>query len=239
MRRWLFVLLIPVLMISVASAQTSTPAPTLTPSPGITPTLVPSATPSLMLTAIPSPDEAFSETLQMGRGSILHAEWHLDGQRFLVDTVRGAWLYSVDETSGRFVDEAHIETARTARFSPDGSLIAGINEDQAVTLWNATTYSPITTLSAHNAFVRSLVWHPIENLLATLDQTGRIIVWDSANSEQSIEFYLNGADQITWSPGGAYLAAVDRERSAVNVWDATGEPVLLFYRALTILMGSM
>ncbi len=178
-----------------------------------------------MLTAAPSPDEAFSETLRMGRGSILHAEWHPDGQRFLVDTVRGAWLYSVDETSGRFVNEAHIETARTARFSPDGSLIAGINEDQAVTLWNATTYTPITTLSAHNAFVRSLAWHPIENLLATLDQTGRIIAWDSANSEQSRELYLEGADQIAWSPSGAYLSAVDRERGAVNVWDATGELV--------------
>jgi WD40 repeat protein len=203
MRKWLSALPLLILMLTTGTASSQTPAP----SPRFT----------------PSTDSFFSETLRIGRGAVLHAEWRPDGERVLVDTIRGAWLYSIQ--NARLIDDVHLEQARFARFSPDGRLIAGVNEMDSITLWDASTYAFLATLSGHDAYVRSLVWRPNDHLLASLDHTGRILIWDANNGQQIFQFQLDGADQITWSPDGTYLAAADFESGIINAWSIRGDLV--------------
>lgn len=176
------------------------------------------------LEAQSSQQSGFHETLRIGRGAVLHVEWHPDGERIMVDTIRGAWFYSSD--GRRLVDWGHIEDARAARYSPDGRTIAGVNEQYEITLWDAYTLNPITQLSGHDVYIRSVAWRPDSNLLASLDRTGRIIIWNISSGQASLEFHLDGADEIAWSAGGTYLAAVDYQTGIFNVWDTTGELIL-------------
>lgn len=198
MRKLLFALPLLILMLTTGIASSQTPAPS-------------------------SINGVFSETLRIGRGAILHAEWHPDGERVLVDTIGGAWLYLFQ--NARLVDDVHLEQARIARFSPDGHLIAGGSELNNITLWDASTYAVLATLSGHDAYVRSLAWRPNDHLLASLDHNGRILMWDADNGQQIFQFQLDGADQITWSPDGTYLAAADFESGIINAWSIRGDLV--------------
>lgn len=175
--------------------------------------------------AAQSPDTAlFQETLRIGRGAVLHAEWDSTGTLILVDTVRGAWLYAPG--GYHLPDVAHIEGARLARFNPARPLLAGVDDDNHITLWDTTTFEQVASLPGHDVYVRALAWNPDGSQLATLDRTGRIITWDTEQQVKSLELRSEGADQIAWSPGGVHLAAIDSTSGVIQVWNAAGELVL-------------
>ncbi len=185
------------------------------------------ATLILLLTFFPSPIAAqaqadlFHETLRIGRGAVLNAQWHPNGNLILVDTVTGAWLYTNSLT-----DVAHLPDARLARFSQDGTLIAGIDAANNLTLWDSTTFTQTASYSGSTAYVIALEWSPDGTQIATLDRTGRILVWDIAAGNIRFEARLNGADQIAWSKGGSYLAAMNTDNGTVSVWEKSGGFVL-------------
>ncbi|MCB9455890.1 MAG: WD40 repeat domain-containing protein [Anaerolineaceae bacterium] len=177
----------------------------------------------LPLAAQSSDNDLFQETLRIGRGAVLHAEWNPDGTLILVDTVRGAWLYSFGGTS--MSDFSHFEDVRLARFNPTRPLLAGVDDNNRAIFWDTTTFEQVATLPGHDVYVRALAWRPDGSQLATLDRTGRIITWDTDQQVKLLELRLEGADQITWSPGGSHLAAVDSASGTIHVWNTAGELV--------------
>jgi WD40 repeat protein len=165
------------------------------------------------------PTETFIETLRIGRGDILYLAWHPDGERFLVDTVNGAWLYRVTD-EGRITDDFHIPQAQNARFSSDGRWIAGVDERNQITLWDAHTYQPRTPLTGGDSPIRELEWQPNSALLASLDASGQMRVWDGI-SGRLIWQQDNGAIRLAWSIDGTYLLT-GHLGSNLNVWKADG-----------------
>lgn len=198
--------------------ETASPNPQLEPSPGASITPAPSLTPSPSPAPTLGVGESFAERLRIGRGAVLHAEWHPDGERVLVDTIQGAWLYKLDADSYRLSDEAYLPEARLARFSPDGRWIAGVDAQQKITLWDANSYALTQRFEGHEAYVMALEWHPASDSLASLDREGHIMLWDMAAGQLSQRLDLDSADQIRWSPQGSYLAAIDFESGVIQAW---------------------
>jgi len=186
-------------------------------------TLILALTALISIPAAAQPEtDRFRETLQIGRGAVLNAQWHSSGDMILVDTVRGAWLYS-----NTLADIAHLPDARLARFSPDGQLIAGIDRADQLTLWSSETFFQTASLVGSTTYLIALEWSPDGAQIATLERTGRILVWDMAGRRMQFEARLNGANQIAWSKGGSYLAAMNQDTGAVSVWEAFGALTLM------------
>lgn len=160
---------------------------------------------------------AFTEKLRIGRGAVLDAEWHPNGQLILVDTIIGAWLYDAWLT-----DVAHLPDARLGTFSPDGSLIAGIDAHNDLTLWEAAPpFAQVASLPGHNRTVSAVEWSPDGTRLASLDRDGVLLIWEAATRQVLHRLQMDGADEIAWSRGGSYLAATNG--NTVQVWDRKGE----------------
>ncbi len=164
--------------------------------------------------------EPFALTQEMGRGAVQRAEWQTNGSLILVDTARGAWLYT-----SSLADAGFLPDARLARFSPDGALLAGVDPDNRIILWDANTLTKTGTLLGHAAYVRALEWSPDGCHLASLDRTGAIRVWDVAAAGDPLGLALEGADTLAWSKAGSYLAALDEATGHLEVWTINGTPV--------------
>ena len=155
--------------------------------------------PAITLTAQDDDAPGLELVQRIGRGNPQHIEWQPNGDLLLVDTVIGAWLYTAE-----LEDVAHIEAARLGRFSPDGTQIAGVNNDQTVTLWDATTFEQTATISGHDAYVIDLAWSPNGNYIATLDNMGQLTVHQTDGTVHMQEI-ADGAQTIHWSPDSRSL----------------------------------
>jgi WD40 repeat protein len=172
----------------------------------------------------PQPAQNIPDVLQIGRGTVEHIEWQPNSDVLLVTTIRGAWLYT--ET---MQDIAHIEEARLARFSPDGAVLAGVDAENNVRLWDGHTFAPQATLYRHNTPIIDLAWSPRGTQVATLDADGLITVYTLTAENPLTLHHLPGAFFIKWSPNGTYLASMGQ--SGTFVWSATGE--LIFQNPFT------
>lgn len=157
----------------------------------------------------------FRLTQQIGRGIPNHVEWQPGGDVLLVSTITGAWLYT-----DRLEDIAHIEEAHWASFSPDGRLLAGVNSDDRITLWDASTFHQVAVLGPHTTRVTELVWSPEGERIASLDQAGHIAIWQVDSPTPQVRIQLPDAAQIAWSREGTYLAAM-ADSGEVRVWATT------------------
>lgn len=164
---------------------------------------------------------AYYETVRMGRGAVQRIQWQTHGDYILADTIRGAWIYR--PSGSNLVDVTHLEDARLARFRPDGRVLAGVNEQNAITLWNTTVFTQTMSLRGHTAYVRALEWSPDGSKIASADRDGTVLVWDATNAKQLLKLHLNGADKLAWSHSGTYLAGEASQSRTVNVWDSAGK----------------
>lgn len=169
-----------------------------------------------------SENPLFHEKVHFGRGAILNAQWHPSGQSILVETVTGVWVYR----AFRQENVTHIEDARLGKFSPDGMLLAGIDRHNHLLLWEVPGYSIIADPGGRDAHVISLEWNPNGTEIATLDYTGTITIWDVPHRKIHVQFQMEEANQIAWSRGGSYLAAIASVTGNLKVWDHDGLQVL-------------
>ena len=112
-------------------------------------------------------------------------------------------------------------------FSPDGNTLASGSWDKTVRLWDATTGSPLRTLTGHTSRVYSVSFSPDGNTLASGS-------WDTpcvcgmrppavrCARSQGIRI---GSTSVSFSPDGNTLASGSWDKT-VRLWDATtGSPL--------------
>jgi WD40 repeat protein len=175
----------------------------------------------LCLLSVASPlhaQSAVRESLRIGRGAVQKVEWHPDGSAILVDTIRGAWLYTPD-----LKDITHLEGARLGTFKPDGWLLAGVDDQNRITLWETKTWQPVTAFSGHTDDVVALAWSPDGAWLASADRSGLVLIWDVVGQKIVERLKLAHVNQIAWSPKGTYLAAANGTDGIVSIWQVYGD----------------
>jgi WD40 repeat protein len=156
----------------------------------------------------------FQLTHQLGRGHIQSIEWHPTNDMLLVSTIRGAWFYD-----SLLRDLGHIEAARLATFSLDGALVAGVDAENQITLWNSETYASVGALSGHEALVTAIAWSRSGEFLASADRLGNLFVWDTEQQDAVSGWSVAGIPTVMrWSPDGTLLAMVMQD-TALTVYD--------------------
>jgi WD40 repeat protein len=127
-------------------------------------------------------------------------------------------------------DVAVVSPVTSAKFSPDGKLLA-LGGYRQVRLIDPASGNVIATLSGHANYVRSLAFSPDGKLLAAAGGSpqleGEIKIWD-LQSRQVLKTLTGHKDciySIAWSPDGKLIASGSYDKM-VKLWDvAAGREV--------------
>src|SRR5690606_13597593 len=118
-------------------------------------------------------------------------------------------------------------------FSPDGSQLASISDDQYVHLWDAATGSEIAAAVGHTNITTAVTFSPDSSTLAFSDYDENLWLWDTnAMPELNLATRIAGgadtsAENVTgvaYSPDGSILAVVDS--FTVKLYDASNYQLL-------------
>jgi WD40 repeat protein len=81
----------------------------------------------------------------------------------------------------------HDGDVTTVAASPNGALIAsgqmgvGPSKDAPIIVWNATSHVEVTRLLGHSGSVTSVAFSPDARYIASVDEAGRMSIWDAAS----------------------------------------------------------
>lgn len=106
--------------------------------------------------------------------------------------------------------------------SPDGRLLATINPDGSITVWDVTSGKALANFRSSGT-ITAVTFSPDANLLATGDQFGVVNIWD-INTQQNIialPYHKGQISNLAFSPDGQFLASAD-EAGMVLIWGQEG-----------------
>ena len=104
-------------------------------------------------------------------------------------------------------------------------------------MWDAATSASLATLTGHTHYLKSMVWSPDGNKIASTSSDQTVRVWDVATGAAlaTITNNNNLGTQVAWSPDSSKIASGTANDGTVGVWDATTVQAWLPHRStLTI-----
>jgi WD40 repeat protein/predicted Ser/Thr protein kinase len=108
-------------------------------------------------------------------------------------------------------------------FSPDGTRLASVGEDQTARLWDAASGALLATCRGHKSKVLSTVFRPDGARLVTTSADGTVRQWDAATGQEAEPPYDRHSAEVftaVYNPDGQWVASAGADRT-VRVWRAT------------------
>jgi WD40 repeat protein len=105
------------------------------------------------------------------------------------------------------------------RFSPDGGVLAAIDDQGTILFWEARTGSRIRRLHSGDRAPRSLTFSPDGRVLATAGAAGTIRLWDPLTGQDylGLEGHKEQINALAFSPDSRTLASCSHD-GAVKLW---------------------
>ncbi len=163
--------------------------------------------------------------------SILLTWHHIENKRF--DLARDAlkkapadkrdweWGYLMNLCqTDPIVFEGHRIDMESAAFSPDGGLVATIDENGAAALWNAESGQKLVTLSGHTDEITGVAFSPDGGRVVTVSLDGTAKIWSTKNGRELVT--LSGHNvpvkSAAFSRNGQFLATASEDGIA-RIWN--------------------
>jgi WD40 repeat protein len=124
----------------------------------------------------------------------------------------------------------HDKLVRGVTFSPDGSRLASVGDDETVLLWDVAAGKVLRTFRGHSARIRCVAFSPDGTRLASASDDGTSKLWSVATGEVQRTFTEPNSVVYTlaFSPDGERLATVD-DQFNIKLWDVfSGETFRTF-----------
>ncbi len=122
----------------------------------------------------------------------------------------------------------HSGMVRSARYSPDGKLLATAGGDQIIKLWNAETGQELGTLTGHQSEIWKLAFSPDGRTLASGSRDRTVRLWDVATGRElsRLDAHSDSVYSVAFSPDGRRLASASTDRT-IKLWDLLTRQELL------------
>ncbi|MCB0202238.1 MAG: PD40 domain-containing protein, partial [Anaerolineae bacterium] len=162
------------------------------------------------------------------------AGWSPDGEHIWINGDGFASLWDAETGEQLYSLDGHTSWLGMLSWSPDGDRILTTGQDTTARIWDAKTGEELALFSGHDAPTYSCLsqctpetsaWSPDGKRVVTMDQAGKVFIWDPETGEELLELSGHTAwvDSAVWSPDGRYIATASDDGTA-KVWDAnTGE----------------
>ncbi len=108
-----------------------------------------------------------------------------------------------------------------AAFSPDGTQVLAISNDNTVWLWDARSRQPLLSLQGHTDWITHATFSPDGShvLTASKDRTARLWDADSGQSLHVLQGHEQGVTQAVFSTDGSRVLTASNDNTA-RLWDA-------------------
>ena len=156
--------------------------------------------------------------------SIYYISWSSDGKQIAITDVCGKikmWNVSngMEARTSVFPEDLYLYSAV---FSPDGRYITGENNNNTLTIYDATNGDKVYTFTEQSDRVSSVSWSLDGKYIVSGENNGMIDVWDVTRG-MKIHTIAGHSDTVVYvkiSPDGKYIASSD-EDCTIKVWNAS------------------
>lgn len=128
--------------------------------------------------------------------------------------------------------------ATSLAWSPNSALIASVQTDNAIYIWNALTGQQLLVYKGHQTIIQKVSWSPDGKSLVSADIEGHIQIWDASTGKlrTSLTDPQHDLFALALSPDGHFLV---EGSSSLNVWNlATGKIVYTYKGQSTMIYAA-
>jgi len=126
------------------------------------------------------------------------------------------------QQSHRFVRSftGHTNWVRSAKFSPDGDLIATSSDDKTIRLWDPDTGKEIHVFSEPKGYASQIDWHPSGNCIGVASTDKSVKVYDIRmfKLQQLYTAHQGPVSQVSFHSNGNYLLS-GSEDGSLKIFD--------------------
>ena len=170
---------------------------------------------------------------RLGKGKIREIQYSSDGAILVVATGIGIWIYDTTTYQEVALLTAHTSAVKCLAFSPDGNLLASVDDAGTLLLWHRSTGAQ-KVLTKGLKWVSYLVFSPDGKTIAN-GRVNTIRFWDTITGEEKDAFTGLPANivDLLFSPDGKTIVSVTGDGGVCILDRITGEPQKTFAVPIT------
>jgi WD40 repeat protein/serine/threonine protein kinase len=115
----------------------------------------------------------------------------------------------------------HAGVVNNVAFSPDGTRVASVGDDQLVKVWDVPTGHESFTLKGHTAPLFGVAFSPDGKKIASAGQDQTLKLWDASSQLETLTLkgHTGTVYGVAFSPDGKRIASASEDKT-VRLWDA-------------------
>jgi RNA polymerase sigma factor (sigma-70 family) len=142
-------------------------------------------------------------------------------------TLRGIWIWSLDEQKQLRRIDTGATNLQALAFSPEGASLAAGDQTGQIQLWDVATGDELLTLHLGGSAIRGIAFSPDGMTLAVTNDTSGVQLWDLGGG-RPLGPVDGGSEPQALAPsfsGDGKLLAFANPEGVVTIWDRAGSRV--------------
>ena len=159
---------------------------------------------------------------RLGKGLIHDVQYNAEVGQLAVATDNGIWIYDALTYQPLRLLNKHVFLVRNIEYSPDGKLLASLDSDNVIHLWNSQTGTHKYQLDYRDSIL-NIVFTSDSKSLVTINNYGKVTYWDptTGKKQQDVSRIEIGDGDVfgTAFSTDKFLFATGNQHKVVELWN--------------------